>query len=984
MTTGQDDEALESLQVRFMDQGSLEHQIETNASKLMKAREDELDDKRLNKTKTALDKVDKRLRILNQRAGSRLVKISEKENLQREISLVVEERSQILKDFSEISQRKAERNNVLLKEDSSSHRLPDETEREFLIRTGEITAFGSSNKFSQKEIVDDDVVGEDEKVGEDMEDDEYKENESENLSEDSEEIAQIDSFRNIDDGDELIYKKRLQQWSQRRNGGDFNTEYLKPHPTVADATLDKEYKMPGDIYPLLFDYQKTCVQWLYELYCQKTGGIVGDEMGLGKTIQVIAFLAGLHHSKKLDKPILIVCPATVLRQWCNEFHKWWPAFRTVILHSIGSGMTNGTVQQDEELESMMMENDYQTQQPKSHESVKKLVDRVFEKGHVIITTYVGLRIYSKQLLTRSWGYAVLDEGHKIRNPNSDISLTAKQLKTHNRIILSGTPIQNNLTELWSLFDFIFPGRLGTLPVFQQQFSVPINVGGYANATNVQVQTGYKCAVVLRDLISPYLLRRVKSDVAKDLPKKKETVLFCKLTQYQQDLYETFLKSDEMSSILNGKRQVLYGIDILRKICNHPDLSGLDLKFQNHKPQFGAASRSGKMHVLRTLLELWVSQNHKVLVFTQTRQMLDILEKFISKQFKYLRMDGATSIGSRQSLVDSFNTDPAYSVFLLTTRVGGLGVNLTGADRVIIYDPDWNPSTDMQARERAWRLGQKREVSVYRLMIAGSIEEKIYHRQIFKQFLTNKILKDPKQKRFFKMNDLHDLFSLGDQNEQGTETGDMFGGGDDSKRENDDFMKVAGISSTEAFKTSEEKSNDEDRIMAGLFADSGVHSTLEHDSIIDSSRPDTVLVEKEATRIAAEAASALKESRKAARKAKIGTPTWTGKFGSAGRFGVKRKANSPASSAILQNMKAKRDLERVPKKRTPNPDNDKLIHQLSEFISNNDGFSTSRQIVDGLELKMSTQQETVLLRSMLKSICVWDDGRKGWVLKEEFR
>ena len=211
-------------------------------------------------------------------------------------------------------------------------------------------------------------------------------------------------------------------------------------------------------------------------------------------------------------------------------------------------------------------------------------------------------------------------------------------------------------------------------------------------------------------------------------------------------------------------------------------------------------------------------------------MLDILQEFISykdpelSDLKFLRMDGTTNIGSRQSLVDKFNNEP-YDVFLLTTRVGGLGINLTGANRIIIFDPDWNPSTDMQARERAWRIGQKREVTIYRLMIAGSIEEKIYHRQIFKQFLSNKILKDPKQKRFFKMNDLHDLFTLGGDNGYETEefnqeivkqTGNIK---QNKTSETDDFDKlsqISGVHKLEGFFNSKEQdekqSTEDDRIM----------------------------------------------------------------------------------------------------------------------------------------------------------------------------
>jgi DNA excision repair protein ERCC-6 len=599
-----------------------------------------------------------------------------------------------------------------------------------------------------------------------------------------------DDLSNLDDGNEPHYLDRLEKWADKRSSArarvnpdtiydDEELEWHLPHPTIADLSFDGGFKLPGDIHPSLFDYQKTCVQWLWELHCQKVGGVIGDEMGLGKTIQVIAFLAGLQYSKLLFNPeveesrgpVLVVCPATVMRQWVNEFHTWWPPMRVAILHSSGSGMMN--LGREEALEKRISDK----QDSKSSRMATKVVDRVVSLGHVLITTYAGLRIYRKQLVPVKWSYSILDEGHKIRNPDSEISLTAKQLLTPHRLILSGTPMQNNLTELWSLFDFVFPGRLGTLPVFQAQFAVPINIGGYANATNIQVQTAYKCAVVLRDLINPYLLRRMKNDVAADLPRKSEQVLFCKLTKTQRTAYEEFIGSSDMESIFAGKRQVLYGVDILRKICNHPDLVYREMLQKKEGYHYGAEAKSGKMKVVKALLELWKRQGHRTLLFSQTRQMLDILERFVNDigGLEYRRMDGSTNIGIRQTIVDEFNTNTSVDVFLLTTRVGGLGINLTGADRVIIFDPDWNPSTDVQARERAWRLGQKREVTIYRLMTSGTIEEKIYHRQIFKQFLTNKILKDPKQRRFFKMNDLHDLFTLAGNDTEGTETGDMFAG-----------------------------------------------------------------------------------------------------------------------------------------------------------------------------------------------------------------
>lgn len=269
---------------------------------------------------------------------------------------------------------------------------------------------------------------------------------------------------------------------------------------------------------------------MYELRLQRCGGILGDEMGLGKTIQVVAFLAGLAHSKLITRlssyrglgPVLLITPATVMHQWVKEFHKWYPPLRVAILHE--SGSYSG--------------------------SRHALIKSINSSNGVLITSYTSVPQCSECLLGLDWDYIILDEGHKIRNPDAQATLVVKQFRTSHRFILSGSPMQNNLKELWSLFDFVFPGKLGTLPVFLQQFAVPItqgescihlsqiqfhqhalnsffsSSGGYANASQVQVATAYKCATVLRDTINPYLLRRMKADV-KDhlqLPDKNEQVL----------------------------------------------------------------------------------------------------------------------------------------------------------------------------------------------------------------------------------------------------------------------------------------------------------------------------------------------------------------------------------------------------------------------------------------------------------------------------
>ncbi|KAM6264742.1 DNA excision repair protein ERCC-6 isoform 2-T3 [Spheniscus humboldti] len=571
-----------------------------------------------------------------------------------------------------------------------------------------------------------------------------------------------------DDGDEDYYKQRLRRWQKERLK-DKEHQTAEELSEESDTEFEEGFKVPGFLFKKLFKYQQTGVRWLWELHCQQAGGILGDEMGLGKTVQIIAFLAGLSYSKIRTRgsnyryqglgPTVIVCPATVMHQWVKEFHTWWPPFRVAVLHETGS-YTDKKV---------------------------KLIHEIASCHGILITSYSYIRMMQDNIHSYDWHYVILDEGHKIRNPNAAVTLACKQFRTPHRIILSGSPMQNNLKELWSLFDFVFPGKLGTLPVFMEQFSVPITMGGYSNASPVQVKTAYKCACVLRDTINPYLLRRMKADVkmSLSLPDKNEQVLFCRLTDEQCQVYQNFINSKEVYQILNGDMQIFSGLVALRKICNHPDLfsggprnlKGVPNAEVEEADQFGYWKRSGKMIVVESLLKIWHKQGHRVLFFTQSRQMLHILEDFVRhRNYSYLRMDGTTTIASRQPLITRYNEDKSIFIFLLTTRVGGIGVNLTGADRVIIYDPDWNPSTDTQARERAWRIGQKKQVTVYRLLTAGTIEEKIYHRQIFKQFLTNRVLKDPKQRRFFKSNDLYELFTLSSPDvSQGTETSAIFAG-----------------------------------------------------------------------------------------------------------------------------------------------------------------------------------------------------------------
>ncbi|KAA3678291.1 DNA excision repair protein ERCC-6 [Paragonimus westermani] len=524
--------------------------------------------------------------------------------------------------------------------------------------------------------------------------------------------------KSVDDASLEQFQKRLRC---RRRFDALEEELAREHgegiKTVEeDGELDVDYRVPGRIWSRLFDYQRLGVNWLLQLHKKKNGGILGDEMGLGKTIQI-----------------------SLIRSMANF------------------------------------------------------------SGGVLLTTYNTLVAYQDYLTAEdsSWSYLILDEGHKIKNPDAEVTHAVKRFTTPHRLILSGSPVQNNLRELWSLFDFVCPGRLGPLPEFMQQFAIPITQGGYASASPLQVETAYRCACILRDLLTPFLLRRLKADVRIQLPSKSEQVLFCRLTNYQRQLYQEFTESQLCKDLLNGKGNVFSALTMLRKLCNHPDLvtggprdrlmlgpevpeddrdqDGVDIVNQYEWTRFGCPRRSSKMLVVASLLHNWAEQGHKVLLFSQSRRMLNLLERLVlSMGLTYLRMDGSTPVNQRASLIEQFSrTDESTSsnvfAFLLTTRVGGLGINLTAASRVLIYDPDWNPTTDLQARERAWRIGQKQNVVIYRLLTNGTIEEKIYHRQIFKQFLTNRILKNPRQQRFFKTNDINELLAFGDDTETNAPT-----------------------------------------------------------------------------------------------------------------------------------------------------------------------------------------------------------------------
>lgn len=1116
-----EEDALKNLTGTVRDQDDLERDITIQANAALMEAEDKKDQNRIVKLgasrqrlQSQLDKEKKRLeRVAGNPYQSR--------NVQKEIAKLEEELGQISSDITDFQSRIDKRH----REDpadtathSKSTRLPGESHREYLIRTGKITPFAkvggprpegitgqladtileaeeeaateqydqeaegpTSHQLLRRPGFADEVVEKEPKAPASAAEDEFSlrprkkrkvererspsaefEPDQSSASESADETVwqqgnEDDLIRQerrktkakakaleeekvdlskLDDGNESLYQRRLKDWISRRSrarrarrqladdedaaveSDEDEDEWLKPSPDYPDHYIDDGLKLPGDIHPSLFGYQKTGVQWLAELYKQSVGGIIGDEMGLGKTVQLIAFIAALHYSKKLHRPVIVVAPATLLRQWVSEFHRWWPPLRVSILHSSGSGMMNPRFEDEYDVEH------YRPVANKSLNAARRIVRGVVDKGHVLVTTYTGLQTYADELLPILWDYAVLDEGHKIRNPNAEITVTCKELNTPNRVILSGTPVQNNLTELWSLFDFIYPMRLGTLVNFRTQFEIPIRQGGYANASNLQVMTAEKCAEALKETISEYLLQRLKIDVAADLPEKTEQVLFCKLTDGQRKAYETFLGSDEVSAILHRRRQSLYGIDILRKICNHPDLLDKSLG-KKAGYNFGSPKLSAKLQLTKDLLQkVMIPNGHKTLLFSQGKLMLNIIEKCMREcGISYVRMDGETPVDQRQPMIDRFNTDPFIHVFLMTTRTGGLGTNLTGADRIIIFDPDWNPSTDLQARERAWRLGQNKPVKIYRLMTEGTIEEKIYHRQIFKQFMTNKVLKDPKQRSSYDLSDLYDLFTYNAGDQAAAQRSDVFKGAEvdisankdgtgpkgknlapitsvGSKErdiERQELQKMNIVAAMEDFKE-DDSVHDERRMLEGIFSRS-VNSAYDHEQIVNGpqkAKADMSVLRQEANQVAREAAAHLRHAAQEARRVPIGTVTWTGEVGSGGRPGGNRRRGGPSSAGIMNNLASRQGLDggSASSSRSGTPGLDKnlkakdFIAMIKTFIDRHGGRVPSKMLVDHFNPYCPGKKQSDEFKTALDRVAVLNKtggaGRGMWSLKPGFK
>ena len=440
------------------------------------------------------------------------------------------------------------------------------------------------------------------------------------------------------------------------------------------------------------DYQVMGLNWLVSLHENGISGILADEMGLGKTLQTIAFLGYLRHICGIKGPHLITVPKSTLDNWNREFTMWTPEVNVLILQGAKD-------------ERHQLIND-------------RLID---EKFDVCITSYEMILREKAHLKKFAWEYIIIDEAHRIKNEESSLAQIIRLFNSRNRLLITGTPLQNNLHELWALLNFLLPDVFGDSEAFDQWFS------GQNEDQDTVVQQ-------LHRVLRPFLLRRVKSDVEKSLLPKKEINLYIGMSEMQVRWYKKILEKD--IDAVNGaagkkesKTRLLNIVMQLRKCCNHPYL------FEGAEPgppyttDEHLVYNAGKMIMLDKILTRMKKQGSRVLIFSQMSRVLDILEDYcVFREHKYCRIDGSTAHEDRIAAIDDYNKPGSEKfIFLLTTRAGGLGINLTTADIVILYDSDWNPQADLQAMDRAHRIGQTKQVIVFRFVTEHAVEEKVLER-----------------------------------------------------------------------------------------------------------------------------------------------------------------------------------------------------------------------------------------------------------------
>ncbi len=449
--------------------------------------------------------------------------------------------------------------------------------------------------------------------------------------------------------------------------------------------------IPKQIDATLRHYQEEGVQWLERLRTMFLNGILADDMGLGKTLQAICALT--QHKSGAKTPALVVCPTSLLYNWKEECHKFNDELKTLIV----DGMPNQR---------------------------KKLIKNVKDYD-VVITSYSLLQKDIEAYDKTTFSYMILDEAQHIKNRGTRNAKSVKLVKAQHRVILSGTPIENSLDELWSLFDYLMPGFLGSYERFVEKY---VRLSGEEQSKNLQY---------LRKKVAPFILRRMKVDVLDDLPPVSENVYHCQLTNVQKELYKSYAESarDELMKLVERdgfdkvQIHVLATLTRLKQICCHPAI------FAKEKAEVGD---SAKYEMLLELLQTLIEGQHKTVIFSQYTRMLQIMRTdFEQKGIRFNYLDGSSK--NRLDIVNEFNNDPNIPVFLVSLKAGGTGLNLVGADTVIHYDMWWNPAVENQATDRVHRIGQKESVSVYKLVTMGTIEEKIVEMQNRKKGIVKKIV-----------------------------------------------------------------------------------------------------------------------------------------------------------------------------------------------------------------------------------------------------
>jgi SNF2 family DNA or RNA helicase len=435
----------------------------------------------------------------------------------------------------------------------------------------------------------------------------------------------------------------------------------------------------GPLEEVLRPYQRQGVAWLQFLRENKFGGILADEMGLGKTLQTLAFIHSCHANRKLSGPVLIVCPTSLVFNWLAEAKKFTPGLKAVALHGTGR-----------------------------HQRFEDIA-----RSDLVITSYALIRRDAERYRELEFDTLVLDEAQHIKNRQTQNALAVKAVRAGHRLVLTGTPMENSVLDLWSILDFLMPGYLGSATDFREHYEQPITRD---KDEAVQARLGRR--------LRPFILRRLKTEVAKDLPAKLEQVSYCELTDDQAEIYKQVLavsRKEVMDAVgaqgvAKSKMIVLNALLRLRQICCDLRL----LKLEN--AEFTDDS-SGKLAMFGELLEEAMDGGHRVLVFSQFTTMLGLLkDKLTAENIEFCYLDGATT--NRGAVVEKFQGNAKIPVFLISLKAGGVGLTLTGADTVVHFDPWWNPAVEDQATDRAHRIGQTRVVTSYKLITRGTVEEKI--------------------------------------------------------------------------------------------------------------------------------------------------------------------------------------------------------------------------------------------------------------------